>query len=226
MRERLLNGRDPNSLLCIYVGRLAYEKRVDLLLEVARTPGVALTIIGDGVTRPDLEAQFNGTGTYFTGYLVGDELGDAYASADAFFFTGAVETFGQVVQEALASGLPAVIINKGGITDLVQDGVNGFQCPPDPQAFAAAARKLRDDPELRQRLSMNARKIGENSWESIMIQLEGYYRETYAMNQRHLELFPPMSRFQQFFNRFNPSRNANVHFPQDRRTDRARQQER
>ena len=106
-RERLLNGRDPNSLLCIYVGRLANEKRIDLLLETARTPGIALTIIGDGALRDELEATFAGTGTHFTGYLYGDDLADAYASADAFMFTGANETFGQVVQEAMASGLPA-----------------------------------------------------------------------------------------------------------------------
>lgn len=136
MRERLLNGRDPDLLLCIYVGRLANEKRVDLLLDVARTPGVALTIIGDGALRPELETLFAGTDTYFTGYLFGDELATAYASADAFFFTGVSETFGQVVQEALASGLPAVIsINQGGITDLVEHGVNGFICTDDPADF-------------------------------------------------------------------------------------------
>lgn len=213
MRDRLLNGRDPNSLLCIYVGRLAYEKRVDLLLEAARTPGIALTIIGDGATRTELETQFDGTGTHFTGYLVGDELADAYASADAFFFTGAYETFGQVVQEALASGLPAVIIDKGGITDLVQDGVNGFKCALHPAAFADAARILRDDPALRAQMSQNAQQVGENTWESIMSELEGYYQEAYDLNQRHLSVYPPISRFQQFFSRFTPdSRNEDVHF--------------
>ncbi|PJF34120.1 MAG: glycosyl transferase, partial [Phototrophicales bacterium] len=73
MREKLLNGRDPNSLLCIFVGRLANEKRVDLLHEVAKLDGVALTIIGDGALREELEDLFADTDTYFTGYLIGDE---------------------------------------------------------------------------------------------------------------------------------------------------------
>ena len=192
MRDRLLNGRDPDSLLCIYVGRLANEKRIDLLLDVAREPGIALTIIGDGALRSELETLFAGTETHFTGYLFGEELADAYAAADTFMFTGMNETFGQVVQEAQASGLPCVIINQGGITDLVDHGVNGFICRDDPQAFAGAARKLRDDPDLRRRMSINARHTAErNPWEAIMGQLEGYYHEAYDLNRRTSRLYPP-----------------------------------
>ncbi|MDX2163124.1 MAG: glycosyltransferase family 1 protein [bacterium] len=223
MRARLLNGRDPNSLLCIYVGRLANEKRVDLLLEAARTPGVALTIIGDGMMRAELEAMFAGTNTHFTGYLLGDDLGDAYASADVFMFTGAYETFGQVVQEGLASGLPAVIINQGGITDLIKDGWNGFHCPPDPEAFAAAARQLRDDPALRQRMAQNALSVAENRWEYVLQQLETHYAEAIDINQRYQQLFPPLgTRFQQFFARFSQVRKTDVHFTQNGRVDRPR----
>ncbi len=196
MRARLLNGRDPDSLLCIYVGRLANEKRVDLLLNVARTPGVALTIIGDGALRPELETLFAGTNTHFTGYLFGDDLADAYASADAFFFTGVSETFGQVVQEALASGLPAVIINQGGITDLVEHGVNGFICTDDPAEFAEAARTLRDDHALRRQMSNSARTIADrNPWTAIMAQLENYYAEAYHLNARMQRVYPPRWNF-------------------------------
>ena len=195
-RERLLAGRDPNSLLCIYVGRLANEKRIDLLLQTARTPGIALTIIGDGALREELESKFAGTGTHFTGYLYGDDLAEAYASADAFMFTGASETFGQVVQEAMASGLPAIIINQGGIVDLVEDGVNGFVCTPDPHAFAAAARRLRDQPELRQKLAANARRFAEqHPWEVIMAQLETHYTEALRLNKRLDGRFPQDSRW-------------------------------
>ncbi len=222
MRQRLLNGRDPDSLLCIYVGRLATEKRVDLLLETARTPGVSLTIIGDGGTRDELEHLFEGTGTHFTGYLMGDELASAYASADVFLFTGAFETFGQVVQEALASGLPSVIINQGGIVDLVKHGETGYHCPADPGAFAAAVRMLRDDPALRQRMSEKASQAGENSWESIMELLEAYYTEACNMNERFQHLYPPASPFMQFFNRFNHYRKVTEHNVQNRRADRSR----
>ncbi|MFN8375192.1 MAG: glycosyltransferase family 1 protein [Anaerolineae bacterium] len=186
MRTRLLNGRDPDSLLCLYVGRLATEKRVDLLLEVAQTPGVALTIIGDGAMREDLERMFADTGTHFTGYMFGAELAQAFASADVFLFTGPNETFGQVVQEAMASGLPSVVIDQGGAADLVENGVNGYTCPPHPGAFAEAVRRLRDDDALRRRMSQNARQLVENrSWEAVMGQLEGYYAEAAAMNARY-----------------------------------------
>lgn len=184
-RERLLGGRDPKSLLCVYVGRLAAEKRVDLLIDVARLPGVALTIIGDGATRDDLEKLFAGTGTLFTGYMYGADLSNAYASADVFVFPGPSETFGQVVQEAQASGLPAVIVNQGGITDVVTDRVNGFVCPPNPAAFAAAVRRLQATPELRFKMAANARQTAERyPWTAIMSELEMHYQEAIQRAQR------------------------------------------
>lgn len=186
MRKRLLNGRDWNSLLCVYVGRLATEKRVDLLLDVAKLPGVALTIVGDGAQRDELEKMFAGTDTHFTGYMFGDDLSEAYASADVFAFTGPSETFGQVVQEAQASGLPAVIINQGGITDLVTPGITGYQCADDPKEFAEAVAHLRDHPEIRRMMAANARASAERyPWEAIMSQLEGYYQEAVDLNDRY-----------------------------------------
>jgi phosphatidylinositol alpha 1,6-mannosyltransferase len=191
-RERLLHGRDPDALLCIYVGRLATEKRVDLLLDVARTPGVALTIIGDGGRREELEAQFGGTDTYFTGYLFGADLSHAFASADVFVFTGPNETFGQVVQEAMASALPAVVINQGGVADLVLEGETGYTCPEDPEAFAAAIKHLRDHPALREQMAFKARQIAmQHPWEAIMAQLEGPYQEAVRLNERLLRMYPP-----------------------------------
>ncbi len=184
-RARLLNGRDASNLIVIYVGRLANEKRIDLLLEVARTSGIALTIIGDGALRSELETQFAGTGTHFMGYLFGEELAQAYASADVFIFPSPSETFGQVVQEAMASGLPAVVINQGGVVDLVQDGETGYICEPDARSFAEAVRRLRDHPETRAQMAYQARCYAEeHPWSAIMAQLEGYYAEALRMSQR------------------------------------------
>ena len=204
MRARLLNGRDPDSLLCLYVGRLATEKRIDLLLEIARLPGVALTVVGDGATREELETLFADTDAYFTGYLFGDELSHAYASADAFAFPGPAETFGQVVQEAMASGLPCIIINQGGIVDLVEHGTDGFICPDDPFAFAEAARTLRDTPTLRHVMAANARaKAMQHPWEAIMQQLEGYYTEAVDIAQRFRQMAGPLTQWRWTADQFN-----------------------
>jgi glycosyltransferase involved in cell wall biosynthesis len=189
-REKLLNGRDPDSLLCIYVGRLATEKRVEQLTRVARTPGVALTIIGDGAEREHYENVFAGTDTHFTGYLFGNDLPAAFASADCFVFTGPNETFGQVIQEAMASGLPVVATNQGGVKDLILEGETGFVVEPTTWAFAQAVTRLRDDPDLRHAMSVRARRIAESRpWESVLGELEDHYTEAVNLNERFKRIF-------------------------------------
>lgn len=190
MRQRLLAGRDSDDLLVIYVGRLATEKYVHLLHDVAREPSVALTIIGDGQLREELEAQFSDTDIHFTGYLYGDDLAKAFASADAFVFPGAHETFGQVVQEALASGLPAVVTERGGVHERVQHGETGWIVAHEADAFAAAIRRLRNYPTLRQRMSQNARRSSEaRPWSAMMAQLEQHYANALLRSQRFEQLF-------------------------------------
>lgn len=192
MRERLLNGRDSTNVLMIYVGRLANEKRVDDLIEVARIPGVALTIIGDGAMREPLETLFAGTDTFFTGYMVGEELSEAFASADAFIFPGPNETFGQVIQEAMASGLPVIVTEQGAASDHIQEGVTGFICDHNPAAFAEAARRLVENPTLRLQMGHAARAYAEmRPWSSIMSQLENHYQEALTRNTRFSRLFGP-----------------------------------
>lgn len=190
MREKLLHGRDPNSLLCIFVGRLANEKRVDLLLEVAKLEGVALTIIGDGALREELEDLFADTDAYFTGYLIGDELAQAFASADVFTFTGENETFGQVIQEAMASGIMSVVVNSGGAPDVIESGITGIIAEPDANDFARVIRYVRDHPEQRIEMSRQARHVAEQRpWSALMAQIETYYEEAYLMNQRFKRLY-------------------------------------
>ena len=107
-RQRLM-GREGGENLVLYVGRLAAEKRIDWLLPVLESqPGTRLAIVGDGPARESLEKRFKGSKTVFTGYLHGEDLAAAYASADVFAFPGANETFGNVVIEAMSSGLPVV----------------------------------------------------------------------------------------------------------------------
>jgi glycosyltransferase involved in cell wall biosynthesis len=130
-RMRLSDG-NPDKLLLLYVGRLAVEKRVDWLRPLLDVlPNVRLAIVGDGPLRASLEQRFAGTPTVFTGYLRGQDLSSAYASADLFVFPSASETFGNVVLEAMASGLPVIAPRYGGPVDHVIDAVNGFLFRPD-----------------------------------------------------------------------------------------------
>lgn len=199
MRERLLAGRDPDSLLCVYVGRLAPEKSVEVLRELAATEGIALTLIGDGDYRPHLEKVFAGTGTHFTGYLYKSELAAAFASADVFCLASAHETFGLVVLEAMASGLPAIVTDLGGAKDRVRDGETGFIVPQDPAAFAEVARRLRDDPHLRCQMGEAARAYAEERpWWRIMRQLEHHYNEAIRLNARFARRYGRTNRYRPF----------------------------
>ena len=178
-RNRLLAGRDPARSIVLYVGRLAHDKHLPTLLHLAHNPNLALTIIGDGPIRAVLEAQFAGTDTRFMGALYGDDLANAYAAADLFAFPGSEETFGQVVLEAMASGLPVIVPDQGGAQTLVRHGENGFICPTDHgESFATCAAHLHADPDWRQRIGHSARETAaQRPWLSIMQRLDRYYDE-------------------------------------------------
>ena len=100
--------------MLLTVSRLAPEKNVDFLAEVLPAfPDACLAIVGDGPARPQLEQRFRGLDARFVGYLKGEELAAAYASADAFVYASETETMGNVVLEAMACGCP-VVAPRGG----------------------------------------------------------------------------------------------------------------
>jgi glycosyltransferase involved in cell wall biosynthesis len=124
MRARLSDGH-PDDFLTLYVGRIAKEKGVEALRDPLRdTPGVRLALVGGGPELEQLRASFAGTPAVFTGFLDGDELVSAFASADALVFPSTNETFGLVALEAMACGLPVVAGMAGGRGAILQDGVN------------------------------------------------------------------------------------------------------
>jgi phosphatidylinositol alpha 1,6-mannosyltransferase len=117
--------------------------------------------------------------------MFGEELAAAYASADIFAFTGTNETFGQVVTEAMASGLPVLVPNAGGVVDLVLDGMNGYICQEDPDDYRNKVAFMRDHPERRGRMSELAIEYAQTRpWESLMEELEDHYWEASRLNQR------------------------------------------
>ena len=126
MRERLTEGR-PDAPILLYVGRLAPEKSIETLAWVLdENPEAHLALVGDGPARPRLERVFRDLPVHFTGFLRGEELAAAFASADVFLMPSTTETLGFVVLEAMSAGTPVVAANAGGIPDLVSDGENGI----------------------------------------------------------------------------------------------------
>ncbi|ROO58320.1 phosphatidylinositol alpha 1,6-mannosyltransferase [Micromonospora sp. Llam0] len=159
-----------------YVGRLAAEKRVDLLAETSRLPGVRVVVVGDGPARKELERAL--PAVRFLGARHGRELARLYASFDVFTHTGPHETFGQTVQEAQASGVPVVAPAAGGPMDLVVSGVTGLLVPPgDPTALAGAVAGLVADPARRARYGRAARAaVAGRTWAAIGDELIEHYR--------------------------------------------------
>jgi phosphatidylinositol alpha 1,6-mannosyltransferase len=158
-----------------YVGRLAAEKRVDLLAAVAALPGVRLAITGGGPMADELRVALP-TAT-FLGMQSGADLARVYASLDVFVHTGPFETFGQTIQEASASGLPVVAPASGGPLDLVDHGETGYLVPPgDPASLIEAVRALTADPALRARLGAAARrKVLGRTWSALTDELLDHY---------------------------------------------------
>ena len=125
MRKRLLGSFSDENALLIYVGRLSAEKQIERIKPVLNAlPHTRLALVGDGPHRQQLEKIFENTATNFVGYLSGEELASAYASGDAFLFPSSTETLGLVLLEAMAAGCPVIGANRGGIPDIITDGVN------------------------------------------------------------------------------------------------------
>lgn len=178
MREFLSQGH-PESPLLLYVGRLGAEKEIERIKPILDAiPDARLALVGDGPNRQALEQYFSETPTHFVGYLRGQQLAAAYASADAFIFPSRTETLGLVLLEAMAAGTPVVAARSGGIPDIVTDGVNGYLFDPtDEQGAIKATCDLFSRPQERETLRQNARLEAERwSWSAATQQLRRYYQ--------------------------------------------------
>jgi phosphatidylinositol alpha 1,6-mannosyltransferase len=167
----------PNGEVLIgFVGRLAVEKQVDLLADASRLPGVRLVVVGDGPAATALRKSL--PAAVFVGVRHGAQLARLYASLDIFAHTGPYETFGQAVQEAMASGLPVVAPAAGGPVDLVHHERTGYLVPPfEAAGFTSALRELAADPERRAMFGAAGRAAIEGrSWTAVGDELVGHYR--------------------------------------------------
>jgi len=171
----------PGEIKVLYAGRLTREKGVDLLAESflrAREadPRLHLLLAGGGPEEAELRSRLGEHAT-FLGWLEGEDLARAYASADLFLFCSTTDTYGQVVLEAGASGLPVVAVAEGGPASLVENRHTGMLCRPDADHVAGTVLQLAASPLLRRHLGASAaRAVRERSWERALEQLAGGYR--------------------------------------------------
>jgi glycosyltransferase involved in cell wall biosynthesis len=169
--RRLLSGGHPEAPILLYAGYLRKEAHVAWLRPMMNVlPGAHLVVVGDGPLRTELEDLFAGTPTLFTGLLEGKSLARVYASADLFVFPATSGVAGDVVLQAMASGLPVVAPRAGAPVVHVVDGENGFLFDPDrPEEMVALVRWLASSLAHIRRLGASARKYAETqSWEQVL----------------------------------------------------------
>ena len=163
------SGTNGAEIRLLYVGRISREKDLDVLVAAyrkVRAQGhpVKLYVVGHGPYSEALAAGL--PDAVFLGYLTGEPLAKAYASADVFVFPSTTDTFGNVVIEAQASGLPVIVSDLGGPKELVEDGVSGIVTKAhDADDFARAINRLAGDAKLRARMGEKARQsVVDRSW--------------------------------------------------------------
>ena len=182
----------PGEVKVLYAGRLTTEKGVDLLVDGflsarERDPRLHLLLAGGGPEEAMLRVRL-GEHASFLGWLDREALARAYASADLFLFPSRTDTYGQVVVEAQASGLPVVAVGEGGPLSLIRDRRTGWLCDPEPEALAAALAQLAASPYLRRRIADAARaEVRGRTWEAALAQLACGYERAVASATRRRE---------------------------------------
>lgn len=191
-RQRESFGVGADEILMVYVGRLAAEKNLEMLMaawqKLPNRQDCRLLLIGDGPLRKKLEAGADDR-TIFAGYRYGEELARMFASSDLFVFPSLTETFGNVVLEAMASGLPAIGFDVQGPGDIIDDGNTGRLAGRiDASDLSAVMHALSTDHSERFRMGRMARQYAEaQSWENIMGGLRGSYCKTLDPEANALE---------------------------------------
>ena len=201
LQTRFGIGGDEISFL--YVGRVSREKNLHVLTEayrelLARGVRARLVVTGDGPYRAEMQALLKDTPAVFTGYLAGDELCAVYASCSAFVFPSATDTFGNVVLEAQAAGIPVIVTDEGGPAENILAGETGLHVPAnDAHALAGAMAALATDTAYRERMGISARAyIEQRGFAKAFEQLFALYTSESAEPRPATRLdFPALTPF-------------------------------
>ncbi len=160
MKRGIPRGR----LVLLYAGRVSKEKDLDVIVQAwskLSRENLSLAFVGDGPYLKELRALL--PEATFTGYLAGLDLARAYASSDIFLFPSTTDTFGNVILEALASGVPCIVSNQGGPKDLIEPGRTGFITHAlDAEDFTRHVQQLADDSSLRHAMGIEAHRAVQN----------------------------------------------------------------
>jgi glycosyltransferase involved in cell wall biosynthesis len=186
---------DSKRLKLLYVGRISREKNLPLLVDVFKslstsTNDVSLMVAGDGPYLEEMREALKGTACTFTGYLKGEPLATLYASCDLFVFPSTTDTFGNVVLEAQASGLPVVVTDEGGPQENLLPGRTGLVVPgKDVRALEEAIRSLAGNPIRLKEMGKAARRYMEGrSFEAAFDETWRMYEEPQAADRQDLPL--------------------------------------
>ncbi|MDY6824001.1 MAG: glycosyltransferase [Thermodesulfobacteriota bacterium] len=175
----------PDSMMkLVYVGRVSREKNLQVFEKMMRRicrhrDDVCLVIVGEGPYLAGMQESLADLPVVFTGYLTGDDLTQAYASSDIFLFPSTVDTMGNVVVEAQASGVPVVVTDKGGPSENMIDRKTGFVLPADDtlaDRFADAVLHFCDHPDKLAAMRKNARQYSrQRSFEKSFLSFWNHY---------------------------------------------------
>jgi glycosyltransferase involved in cell wall biosynthesis len=173
-------GATEQTTVMLYVGRLAAEKNLPLVVqsyEMAKKicPNIKLVLVGDGPLMAELQSKY--PDIIFAGFKTGEELAKHYASADMFIFASQTETFGNVTLEAMASGLSVVAFDHAAASELIISGENGMLASQNTDIhFEMAVQAILNNPFLMAETKINAVETARNfSWESIVERTESVF---------------------------------------------------
>jgi glycosyltransferase involved in cell wall biosynthesis len=194
--EPWLSPQEQNNKVLVFLGRLGFEKRVDLLIKAfaelkRKQPNCSLVIVGDGpadVVNKLKRLAEPVPDIHFTGFLLGETKANVLASCDVFCSPSPYETFGLTGVEAMASGIPVITVNSGGVSEYILDGVNGYLVPPnDVEGLVNCLEKVlsSNNTELIQRALRDANQF---SVEQGCQNLNDYYQHLLGMSKDYKDL--------------------------------------